>query len=831
MPQIRFGLNLKIALFSAVLIVFAVAVSGWFAWGHARSQILDSTHDELRTLVAALSASIDGRQHESIRRLPPGKEVIGWEEFQKLRGQFRFLRGFIAGPQADQTRIFTLRPTADFETSRELEYVVMTELDPGGDYPIGRRIAAEPHHLEALRGEIIVIRGDAGSGPDLRGAGPIRNPDGSVVGIVTVDRYMKSLAAKYGLAGRQLAWTALLTILVGILLAFLFSRRISEPLVEIAEAAEKLGDGEVNHTPGARRSDEIGSLARSFNAMADRMKVTQSRLSSAVEASASAIIVLNTRGVIEYANPAFLALTGLPNREVLGARFDFFLREEDEGTTSYDEIWEAVQSGESWQGEIRPRNADGPDAWLRLSLSPVRADDGEVTHYIAVGENISALIDAKRELEYMALYDQITGLPNRQLLRDRLAHATHELDRRRGMLAVIYLDLDRFKRINDTFGHESGDTVIRQIALRLQSELRKEDTVARMGGDEFAMICMGLKMENDATVVAQKIANAVSVPIKVFTYEIIVTASMGVSIAPADSLDPTTLLKNADLAMYKAKESGRNNFQFYTDELNYEAVKRMFLESEVRRSIEQEHFIPYYQPQVDMATRRITGVETLIRWDHPDKGLIPPDEFIPITEDTGQVIELGNFILARACREAQEWRLATGDDIKVAVNLSARQFRDRKLLDTVRRTLDETGLPAHLLELEITETALMDNVAAVISILRQLKELGITVAIDDFGTGYSSLSYLKKFPIDILKIDRSFVKDIPGDTNDMEISAAIIAIAKKLRLEVVAEGVETEEQYEFLKRNECDIGQGYLFGKPMPSAELAILIGASEPVT
>ncbi len=427
---------------------------------------------------------------------------------------------------------------------------------------------------------------------------------------------------------------------------------------------------------------------------------------------------------------------------------------------------------------------------------------------------------ADERLAYLAHYDAVTSLPNRALFRDRLTRALARADRNERSVALMFLDLDRFKAINDTLGHDAGDVLLKSVAERLVSGLRRVDTVARLGGDEFAVILEGIRRPEEAATVAQKLLTAMARPFTLDGQEVFVGLSVGIAMYREGGEDAKTLIRNADAAMYRAKEQGRNNFQFYKPEFNIQVLERLALESSLRRALEREAFLLYYQPQVDLASGRIIGMEALLRWQHPERGLMSPAEFIPVAEETGLIVPIGEWVLRQACTQNRAWQAAGLPPVRVAVNLSARQFRQRALAGTIARILNETGLDPQYLELELTESLLMENTQASSSILAELKAMGLQIAIDDFGTGYSSLSYLKRFPIDTLKIDQSFVAEITTDPDNAAIVIAIIALAHSLRLKVIAEGVETEDQLAFLRAQRCHMSQGYLFCRPLPAEAL-----------
>jgi diguanylate cyclase (GGDEF)-like protein len=421
----------------------------------------------------------------------------------------------------------------------------------------------------------------------------------------------------------------------------------------------------------------------------------------------------------------------------------------------------------------------------------------------------------ERAMRHMAHHDALTDLPNRALFRDRLSHAMAQADRYHQRLAVLFLDLDRFKAINDTLGHNAGDQLLRIAAERLKGCVRECDTVARLGGDEFTVIVEDVEDRQAAAVVAQKIIDSFSQPFTLHGHEVFVTTSVGITLYPDDGEHLDTLLRNADAAMYRAKDCGRNNYQFYVPEMNTRARERLLLENALRRALVKEEFILHYQPRVDLRSGNVIGAEALLRWRHPERGLMAPDEFVPLLEETGLILPVGEWVLREACRQNRAWQDKGLPPVRVAVNLSVRQFLQRDLAALVASVLEETGLPPSFLELEITEELLLEHSAANAAALNRLRELGVHISIDDFGTGYSSLSYLKRLPIHTLKIDQSFVRDITLDSDGAAIVSAIIAMACNLRLNVLAEGVETEAQLAFLRAQGCNEIQGYSFSRPL----------------
>ena len=432
---------------------------------------------------------------------------------------------------------------------------------------------------------------------------------------------------------------------------------------------------------------------------------------------------------------------------------------------------------------------------------------------------------AEARLQVLAHYDALTLLPNRDLFRDRLQQALARVERHKGLVAVMFLDLDRFKTINDTLGHDAGDSLLREVAARLQRCMRGEDTVARLGGDEFTVILEQIARPEDAATVAGKIVDALAPAIMLDGQETFVTPSIGITIFPGDSGDSENLLKNADTAMYRVKQEGGNGYRFFTPEMNTLAVGRLETESGLRRAQEREEFVVYYQPKLDLRSGAIIGAEALLRWQHPERGLVAPSEFIPILEETGQIEQVGVWVLQTVCRQIKQWQGAAMPALNVAVNLSGRQLQRNNLSSTIAEILDETGLDPRFLELEVTESMLMHDAQYAVDMLMQIRAKGVVhIDVDDFGTGYSSLSYLKRFPIDALKLDKSFVDGLPHDEDDIAICRAVIALAHSLKLRVIAEGVEHDDQLAFLRDNGCDVIQGYIVGRPLPADAFAELV-------
>jgi len=470
---------------------------------------------------------------------------------------------------------------------------------------------------------------------------------------------------------------------------------------------------------------------------------------------------------------------------------------------------------------------DGFESAIEDSAAPIHDRAGRVIGAVIVFHDVSAARAISLQMTHAAQHDLVTNLPNRLLLNDRITHSISLARRQNRPLAVIFLDLDHFKYINDSLGHATGDKLLQSVSKRLLAGLRGSDTVSRQGGDEFVILFSEIADPEDLVASAKKILLLLNAPHSIGGHDLLIGGSIGISVYPADGEDAETLIKNADTAMYGAKERGRNNFQFFKAEMNLKAVERQSLEGSLRRAFEREEFLLHYQPKVNLDTGEITGGEALIRWQHPDRGLVPPSQFVPIAEDCGLILQIGRWVLREACSQARAWQNAGLPPLPIAVNVSAVEFRDKGFAERVRTILSETGLEARYLDLELTEGVLMEDAESMVSVLHELKTMGVHLAVDDFGTGYSSLSYLRQFPIDVLKIDQSFVHQISADPDDSTIVSAIIHLAKSLKHLVIAEGIETREQRTYLQAHHCAEGQGNLFSRPLAAAEFAHFLKAA----
>ncbi|MDO8412312.1 MAG: EAL domain-containing protein, partial [Gallionellaceae bacterium] len=561
-----------------------------------------------------------------------------------------------------------------------------------------------------------------------------------------------------------------------------------------------------------------------------RRKLTEENLRLAAnvfEGSGEAILITDAEERIMSVNQAFIRMTGYVLDEIKGKN-PRILSSGKHNAEFYRVMWEAIHSQGFWQGEILDRDKSGRIYPKWMSISAIKDEHGALTHYISIAADISERKTAEQNIQSLAYYDVLTALPNRTLLHDRLGQLIAASHRDKHQFALLFLDLDRFKYVNDSMGHGMGDKLLRVVAHHLQQCVREGDTVSRIGGDEFIVLLRETDADGAARV-ATKILAALAIPCDVGEVQIATHASIGISIYPDNAGDADTLVKHADLAMYRVKEEGRSNYQFFTPEMNFHADKLFSMEKDLRLALERKEFSLYYQPQMNLRYGRVCGAEALIRWHHPQKGLIEPAEFISVAEETGQIEPIGEWVLRTACAQLAEWRKQGMVVFPISVNLSIRQLRQPGLAQLVADILEEMGLGPHDLELEITEGIMMGETQTAMDFLTRMHALGVHLSIDDFGTGYSSLSYLKKMPIDRLKIDQSFVRDITTDENDAAIVRSVISLGHQLNLQVVAEGVETLEQVNFLRVRGCDEIQGHYFSHPLPVNEFAIFIN-SNPV-
>ncbi len=593
-------------------------------------------------------------------------------------------------------------------------------------------------------------------------------------------------------------------------------------------------DGEIRWVRMSAALDRSGAGARyTWNGII--LDITENRLAeqrlsqwaAAFENTSEGVIITDPVGHILDVNRAFCNITGYSREEVAGEK-PSLLHSGRHDSTFYQAMWATLRSAGQWQGEIWNRRKNGEVYPEWLSISPVTNEQGEVTNYVGVFADITTMKESERQLLHLAHHDPLTGLPNRLLFSARLEHALQQARRIPATIGLLFLDLDRFKNVNDSLGHALGDELLTQAAHRLRSCIRQQDTVARLGGDEFIVILQSLADARDAGAVAEKILEALQQPFALTGHEVTVTASIGISLHPNDGEEGDTLLRNADAAMYRAKELGSNGYAYYTPELTAIVRERFDLENNLRRALERDEFELFFQAQVSAADGRIVGAEALLRWRHNELGLVTPEKFIALAEETGLIRPIGEWVLRSACRQARQWRSWGLPKIRLAVNLSGQQITPEFINDKLEQLLAEAQLEPSSLELEITESFVMKHPEQAVQVLDRLGTLGISLAIDDFGSGYSSLGYLKRLPVHKLKIDQSLVRDIPSDPNDEAIARAVIALGHSLGLTVIAEGVENELQGEFLRSEGCDEFQGFFYGRPVPADEFAALLRAHQ---
>ena len=579
------------------------------------------------------------------------------------------------------------------------------------------------------------------------------------------------------------------------------------------------------HEKDEREIMFLGSVASTFALLIERKQLEETLLLSAAvfENTTEGVIITDTDEKIISTNKAVFDITGYKNDEIIQKPISI-LKSERHDEDFYLEIQKTVAKTGSWQGEVwnRRKNKEIYPQWLNISV--VKDAKGDVSNYAWVFSDISAIKESQQKLDHLAHHDPLTGLPNRLLLDARMTQSLSRARRNKNKIAVMFLDLDHFKNVNDTLGHPVGDLLLQEVSSRLLSCVREEDTVCRQGRDEFIVILEELHDSHFASDVAQKIILSLAEKYYLQGHEVFVTCSIGISLFPDDSEDMTTLFKNADSALYRAKEQGRNTYQYYTDELTNNAMQRMHMENGLRNAIGRNELILYYQPQVDLYSGKIVGVEALVRWQHPKEGLLQADEFIPLAEETGLIVRIGEWVLRTACKCLKSWIDKGLPKLKMSVNISAVEFNQKNFSETVAKILTEIGLLGEYLELELTERIVMRDAQSSINIMRELKKIGVSFSIDDFGTGYSSLSYLKRFPIDKIKIDKSFISNITTDSEDAAISQAVISMSHSMHLKTVAEGVETLEQQEFLRSRQCDEIQGYYFSYPLPDSKMQELL-------
>jgi len=613
-------------------------------------------------------------------------------------------------------------------------------------------------------------------------------------------------------------------------LGWLMAGRIAKPITRISLAAEKVAAGELSYdVPAIQGDGEVAHLSAAIHDMVEKLtsEIKQRRkaedglrLSAKVfEQNSEAIMITGADYAIVSVNRAFTQITGYSEVEAIG-RNPRFLASGRQNQSYYQNFYATLERTGLWRGEIWNKRKNGEIFPQWSTVSVLRDDAGAITHYIAVFLDITERKKEEERIQYLANYDVLSGLPNRYLLNDRLDQALNLAQRHQTKLAVLFIDLDHFKNINDSLGHDVGDELLKAVAQRLKACLRRSDTIARQGGDEFIALLGDLNSEDEVTFVAEKMIESLRSEFKIGELQLSISLSIGVSIYPDDGETAVQLLRNADMAMYRAKDSGRNQFQYYEAEMNVKAVQRMQLESELRNAITKGQLALHYQPKVNVASGTVVGMEALLRWFHPQLGAISPAQFIPVAEESGLINEIGDWVVRQAVLQQRIWQSQGYRIVPIAVNLSARQFSQKDVVQKIITILREVGIPPHYIQFELTESLLMEAGLNSVELLTQLSEAGFDLSLDDFGTGYSSLSRLKHLPFKSLKIDQSFVRDLATDENDEAIVSATAVLAHALEMRVIAEGVETQEQLEFIRDLMCEEYQGYLFSRPLPAEEV-----------
>ena len=662
---------------------------------------------------------------------------------------------------------------------------------------------------------------------------------------------LTQILRQFTIIGSGLTLGAMLLVLC---MAYFFAKIITRPISRLIQGVENISKGNLDFKLDVTSNDEFGILTQEFNKMTQALKETTFskdqleelveqrtqeltkvnkvlkceiaireeveqkllRISQAVEQSPASVIITDLDGKVEYINPKFKEITGFSIEDIMG-KHPTILKPGYMSSAEYKKMWKLIKSGEKWQGEFQNQKKTGEFFWELGSITSIKDKCGAIKHFVIVCEDVTERKKYEEQLIHQASYDSLTGLPNRLLAFDRLTHALEQAKRMKSKIVVFHVDLDRFKIVNDIVGHESGDQLIVEASTRIKNLIRKADTVARLGGDEFLIILSDINSNMYAEEIAGKIINSFQKPFIFNEQEFFISVSIGIIIAPLDGEDVGTLLRNADSAMYRAKEAGGNQFKFFTSEMDQQVLNRLEIEAYLRHALEKEELFLHFQPLVDIESGKLVAAETLIRWNNTNLGLVMPLDFVSIAEKTGLIISIGEWILMEACKQAKKWQVKTGKNLCVAVNVSARQFTSTKIVDTVAKALQESGLEAKYLELEVTENLLMGDTEEILQIFNELSTMGVKLSLDDFGTGYSALSYLKKYPFNTLKIDRAFIKDIIIDEEDAALTKAIISMAHSLGLKVIGEGIETQEQLDFLRGENCDQFQGYYFSKPLSS--------------
>lgn len=746
------------------------------------------------------------------------------------------------------------RHVANLGAEREVKQIIVTAGQPAQVIASSRRawlglpasapalrhyralLAPNADHLifQAENESLLMARPIRLSNPDLAG---IRLTDGIALVELDIGETVTALDTLERLILTVLAGTLLLT--AG-LAYWQTARRILSPVENLAGVMRRRTQGDRQARATVAGEDEVSELSRTLNAMFAAQDETEQDLRDAhqkllhnadrlrlagqvFDNSHDSIIITDANTHIQAVNPAFSHITGYTAEEVIGRKPGFLSashREDD----SHAAMWADLTTVGHWQGELWNRRKDGAMFPEWLSISAVKDETGLVNHYIGIGVDISERKAAEARIEHLAYYDALTNLPNRVLAADRLEQALAEARRHDGHVAVLFLDIDKFKNVNDTLGHLAGDQLLQITAQRLRGAIRATDTISRLGGDEFLVILPETDVQ-EAALVARKILGEFKHPFDLGVQPLNISTSIGITVFPTDGGDIETLLKHADMAMYHAKEAGRGRYSFFQPEMNDRVRKRLDLETQLQRALDAGEFSLHYQAKTDLPSGRLVGAEALIRWHSPMLGTVPPDQFIPVAEESDLILKIGDWVINEACRQLAAWRSAGLAVVPVAINLSLKQFAQTGLVERIRAVTENHGIPPGLIELEVTESLFMQESESVVAMLQALREAGFHVSLDDFGTGYSSLAYLKRMPLDTLKIDRTFVRDLAVDTDDAAIVSAVIQLGHTLGMKVIAEGVESAEQLAYLQDRQCDEAQGFYLHRPVPAADFGQLIG------
>ena len=635
--------------------------------------------------------------------------------------------------------------------------------------------------------------------------------------------------------------TLLLTLGAFVIAALVIQRRVLRPLLTLEQSAREISSGKLDHPIPPFGNDELGRLANAFEHMRQSLLAVMQehevtlhemrKLSTAIENSVSSIIITDALGIIEYVNPQFTITSGYRPEEVIGSHVGI-LKSGYTPPGHYQEMWGTLQGGKAWKGDLLNRRKDGELYWEAVSISPICDEEGRTIHFISIQHDISERKRIEARLDFMSSYDPLTRLPNRALLNLRFSEARSSARKMQQQAALLTLGIRHFKRINDSLGHDVGDQLLCEIATRLSHATREHDTVSRLSGSEFAVLLTRIDSIEEATARTRALLDWLRKPLNIDDHVLQPNLHAGIAMLPADGDTLDQLLASSSMALHQAEREGNEAFMFFTQALNAEAQSRLALESALRQALATEQLELHYQPRVDLSSGQIIGAEALARWRHPETGeYVPPDRFIAISEESGLIHALGEWALREACRQNRAWQDAGLPAITVAVNISALQLQQRSLPEQIAHTLQQTGLTAGHLEIELTETTVMDNPEEAVIALQRLKSIGLSISIDDFGTGYSSLAYLNRFPVDLLKIDRSFIRNLDTDPNAATIASSVIALAHRMDLRVVAEGVENALQLDFLRSQACDEIQGYYFSPPIPPEAFARLLAERPALT